>query len=170
MYVRFLGPDGHRMLTEEVKWLAMTHKSFDHGRRGFNDRLAYLGHRILRLQTTLALLDTPPTPTPEDPYDRTPVTDPALRGLENLSDDVVAAVLDKKRVAGVASRSGIGEVLRWTPHKPYDLHASGISNVLAEALFAVVGAVSLQKGGEVAAKVARERILNYLIPKERRRV
>ena len=31
------------MLTEETKWLAVTHKSFDHGRRGFNDRLAYLG-------------------------------------------------------------------------------------------------------------------------------
>lgn len=30
-------------LSEEVKWLAVTHKSFDHGRRGFNDRLAFLG-------------------------------------------------------------------------------------------------------------------------------
>ena len=31
------------MLTEEVKWLAVTHKSFDHGKRGYNDRLAFLG-------------------------------------------------------------------------------------------------------------------------------
>jgi hypothetical protein len=31
------------VLSDEVKWLAVTHKSFDHGRRGFNDRLAYLG-------------------------------------------------------------------------------------------------------------------------------
>ena len=31
------------MLSEETKWLAVTHKSFDHGRRGFNDRLAFLG-------------------------------------------------------------------------------------------------------------------------------
>lgn len=31
------------MLSDEVKWLAVTHKSFDHGRRGFNDRLAYIG-------------------------------------------------------------------------------------------------------------------------------
>jgi hypothetical protein len=42
-YVRFLGPGGERMLTDETKWLAITHKSFDHGRRGFNDRLSYLG-------------------------------------------------------------------------------------------------------------------------------
>ena len=43
MYIRFLGKDGDKMLNEEAKWLAVTHKSFDHGRRGFNDRLSFLG-------------------------------------------------------------------------------------------------------------------------------
>jgi len=43
MYRRMLGPNGEKLLSDEVKWLAVTHKSFDHGRRGFNDRLAYLG-------------------------------------------------------------------------------------------------------------------------------
>jgi large subunit ribosomal protein L15 len=43
VYVRFLGPGGDQMLKEETKWLAVTHKSFDHARRGFNDRLAFLG-------------------------------------------------------------------------------------------------------------------------------
>ncbi len=42
-YTRFLGPGGEKMLTDETKWLAITHKSFDHGRRGFNDRLSHLG-------------------------------------------------------------------------------------------------------------------------------
>lgn len=42
-YNKFLGRGGDQMLTEEVKWLAITHKSFDQGRRGFNDRLAFLG-------------------------------------------------------------------------------------------------------------------------------
>jgi large subunit ribosomal protein L15 len=51
VYVRFLGPGGEKMLTDETKWLAVTHKSFDHGRRGFNDRLSYLG----RLARTLLL-------------------------------------------------------------------------------------------------------------------
>lgn len=44
-YERFLGLHGQRMLPEEVKWLAVTHKSFDYGRRGFNTRLAYFGRR-----------------------------------------------------------------------------------------------------------------------------
>jgi large subunit ribosomal protein L15 len=43
MYEKLLGRDGANMLPDEIKWLAVTHKSFDQGRRGFNDRLAYLG-------------------------------------------------------------------------------------------------------------------------------
>lgn len=43
MYERFLGKGGSKLLPEELKWLAITHKSFDQGRRGFNDRLALLG-------------------------------------------------------------------------------------------------------------------------------
>jgi large subunit ribosomal protein L15 len=46
MYISFLGKGGDKMLSEETKWLAVTHKSFDHGRRGFNDRLAFLGEII----------------------------------------------------------------------------------------------------------------------------
>lgn len=42
-YDRFLGLNGQRMLPDEIKWLAVTHKSFDYGRRGFNTRLAYFG-------------------------------------------------------------------------------------------------------------------------------
>lgn len=43
MYTKFLGMGGENALTDEVKWLAVTHKSFDQGRRGFNDKLAFLG-------------------------------------------------------------------------------------------------------------------------------
>jgi large subunit ribosomal protein L15 len=42
-YTRFLGRGGAAVLSDEVKWLAITHKSFDQGRRGFNDRLAFFG-------------------------------------------------------------------------------------------------------------------------------
>lgn len=43
MFNRLLGPGGSKLLPEELKWLAVTHKSFDYGRRGFNDRLALMG-------------------------------------------------------------------------------------------------------------------------------
>lgn len=47
---KMLGHSGYK-LPEEVKWLSVTHKSFDHGRRGFNDRLAFLGKSELELVT-----------------------------------------------------------------------------------------------------------------------
>lgn len=43
LYINFLGRGGDKVLTDEIKWLAITHKSFDQGRRGFNDRLAFYG-------------------------------------------------------------------------------------------------------------------------------
>ena len=46
-YVQLLGDGGDKLLTEEVKWLAVTHKSFAQGRRGYNDRLAFLGMNLV---------------------------------------------------------------------------------------------------------------------------
>lgn len=43
VFQNVLGGNGHRMLPKEIMWLAVTHKSFDHGRRGYNDRLAFFG-------------------------------------------------------------------------------------------------------------------------------
>jgi large subunit ribosomal protein L15 len=42
-YNRFLGQGGESLLSEETRWLAITHKSYDQGKRGFNDRLSYIG-------------------------------------------------------------------------------------------------------------------------------
>ena len=42
-YIKLLGEGGDAVLTDEVKWLAVTHKTFEQGKRGYNDRLAFLG-------------------------------------------------------------------------------------------------------------------------------
>lgn len=60
MYVRLLGRDGDKLLPEEIKWLAVTHKSFDYGRRGFNDRLAFLGMFFFFFRSLLHWLSRPP--------------------------------------------------------------------------------------------------------------
>jgi large subunit ribosomal protein L15 len=57
-YERVLGEGGNKLLTEEVKWLAVTHKSFDHGRRGYNDRLAFLGTLAAPMFQRRAVVDT----------------------------------------------------------------------------------------------------------------
>ncbi|GME33555.1 Ribonuclease III [Neofusicoccum parvum] len=160
-YKRMLGKGGDTFLSEEIKWLAVTHKSFDHGRRGFNDRLAYLGKRIVELQTSLALLDMPPGPVGRkaDPHGREPFKHPLLDGLQQLSSRKKDDLLNKTRLAGLAREYGLEPVMRWKPKKADNLQGSGIEAVLAHTLYAIVGALAMQKGGEVANRTVRDRIL-----------
>jgi len=46
--------------------------------------------------------------------------------------------------------------------QPEDLQTSGINVVLNSAVYAIVGAISLQHGADVAGRVIRERILSRL--------
>ncbi|UZP46585.1 hypothetical protein NXS19_014397 [Fusarium pseudograminearum] len=65
VYDRLLGQGGSKLLPEEVKWLAVTHKSFDQGRRGFNDRLALLGRMTLIMETTKTIVAKDPMSQPK---------------------------------------------------------------------------------------------------------
>ncbi|KAJ5620943.1 hypothetical protein N7510_004927 [Penicillium lagena] len=164
-YIRMLGNGGDKMLSEELKWLTVTHKSFDQGRRGFNDRLAFLGKRIVQLQASLALVQNPET-TPERPltdkFGRTIFSHPALDGLHNISLEKKSFLTDRKKLADVARSYDLEKVIRWNPKDPEGpngLKTSGFDLVLAHTLYAVIGALSLEQGGQVASKVAKERIL-----------
>lgn len=145
------------------KWLALTHKSFDHGRRGFNDRLAYLGKRIVDLQTSLALLNMPPAPSSLSSGERGDIYEhPALDGLENITQFSKNAILEKSRLAGLATAYGINQVVRWKPRKSDNLKSSGEDVVLAHTVYSIIGAIALQRGGELATRTVRGRILRPL--------
>jgi large subunit ribosomal protein L15 len=115
-------------------------------------------------------------PDPSD--DRVPFTHPALEGLTNLSDVPLKEVLTKTRLAGLATAVGMREIIRWTPKdvriavciikgntddvQVNHLNASGIELILAHTTYAIIGAIALQKGGDIAARVAREKVLKPL--------
>lgn len=138
--MKMLGKDGDKLLSEDVKWLAVTHKSFDQGRRGFNDRLAFLGklamsvllspsltyregRRIIELQTDLALLDAPETSrqqrlkTEPDVQGRLPFVHKSLRNVENVDQPTKEAILDRKRISQLGQRYGLNDVIRWKPRQ-----------------------------------------------------
>lgn len=54
------------------------------------------------------------------------------------------------------------DVIRWKPKKADNLSGSGVESILAQTLYAIVGAISLEKGGAVANHVVKERILRPL--------
>ncbi|KAK0741395.1 ribonuclease-III-like-domain-containing protein [Schizothecium vesticola] len=163
MYNRFLGPHGDKMLPDEIKWLAITHKSFDYARRGFNTRLAYYGRQILALESTRSILISsfPPSNVP-DKYSREPFRSPALEMVDKLNTKQPRDIIYKEKMAGLAMEIGLNQVVRWKPGKPENLEGSGQTVVLTTCLYAIIGAIGLQHGAEVAHKVARERILNRI--------
>lgn len=170
-YARFLGVGGEEMLSEEAKWLAVTHKSFDQGRRGFNDRLSWYGRRVLSMHTSLALLSSPPTPTSllhpsssSTDETRQPYEHPLLSSLSNISASPSSHshILSKTRLAQLGKEYGLQNVIRWKPKKVDNLVGSGVELVMAQSVYAILGAVALERGGEVAGRVARNRVLGLL--------
>ena len=149
------------MDTNDWQWLAITHKSFDHARQGFNDRLAFLGKRLVDLHLTTALLNQPRTPEPTPPAAEV-FQHPALEGLENVTQLAKDAVLERSRLAKLAARYGVDKVVRWKPKKSDNLQGSGVDTVLAHTMYSIVGALALQRGGEVAGRTVKERILKPL--------
>lgn len=150
---------GTAMLTPLKQWQSLTHKSFDHGRRPFNDKLAYLGKRILDLQTSLLLVHQPISPQHKTEGDIYVFGHPSLNGIENITPHAKSNTLDKRRLAQLAGSYGLDKVVRWKPRRTDRLETSGADVVLAQAVYAIIGAVALQRGGDVATKVAKERVL-----------
>ncbi|CAN8096220.1 unnamed protein product [Discula destructiva] len=164
-YDRFLGREnGARMLPDELRWLAVTHKSFDYGRRGFNTKLAFFGRQIVVLETMNGIMTAPihVERILDDRWKRQPFRSPALANVDKLSKQRPADYMSIHSLAQVGIKTQLDQVMRWKPRVPSDLGFSGIDVVLATTLFAIVGAVSLQHGGEVASRVARENILGRM--------
>lgn len=164
MYDQLLGKELTRILPEELKWLAVTHKSYDYGRRGFNTRLAYFGRQIFALEATRSILASPVSDAKATPdsYGREPFEHPSLEMVDKLGARQPQDLIGKQQLARLAAEVGLPEVMRWKPRLPENLDASGIEVVLTSTMFAIIGAVSLHAGGAVANRIMRERILRRL--------
>lgn len=78
------------------------------------------GKRIVDLQTSLALVQNPANSTgrpTEDAYGRQPFTHPALEGLNSLTNSTKMMLTSRLKVAGLAQKYGLHDVLRWAPRK-----------------------------------------------------
>ena len=137
-----LGKSGDRLLPEEIKWLAVTHKSFDQGRRGMNDRLAFLGRQLVTVECVQAILSSQFTVAesapeslagetleqaaaearmarsiPQDVFKdrRAPFEPESLKKADKLSVLQPYNVLSARKLHKLAVETGIAEVVRWKP-------------------------------------------------------
>lgn len=165
VYNKVLGPGGRNMLPEELKWLAVTHKSFDQGRRGFNDKLALMGRLTLVMEATKEIVSKAPLKGSrqtdslgrEKPFEH---EQPA--SVDNLNVESPKDLVGKEKLFDFAFSMGLLDVVRWKPRLPRNLESSGVEVVLNGAVMAIIGAITLQHGSVVASKIVRERILARL--------
>lgn len=117
MYDRLLGPGGSKMLPEELKWLAVTHKSFDQGRRGFNDRLALMGKLALVMEATKDIVSKQPLAGAkvEDEFGREAFEHEQLLAVDNLNVESPKDVVGKEQLYDLAQQVGMLDVVRWKP-------------------------------------------------------
>ncbi|RDA87097.1 hypothetical protein CP532_0177 [Ophiocordyceps camponoti-leonardi (nom. inval.)] len=160
MYNRLLGPGGSKMLPEELKWLAVTHKSFDYGRRGFNDRLAMMGRMALILEATMYIVNKPPDPKTAfpDPFQRKTHKHPQLASIDNLAIEGPRQMIGKEKLYALALGVGMPFVIRWKPRMTHRLKESGVEVVFSAAIMAIIGAINLQHGAAVSSAIIRDRI------------
>jgi large subunit ribosomal protein L15 len=141
------------------------------------------GKRIVDLHTSLAILNRNDGTFshPPDSYQRTPFQHPGVDLLPRLTEKIKLSMTDRKRMADFAVQIGLLTVLRWKPRivskqwpsciranpwKADNLHASGVETAVSQALYAIVGAIALQRGGEVASRIVKDRILGQMGFKE----
>ncbi|KAI0403167.1 RNase III domain-containing protein [Xylaria palmicola] len=162
----FLGRGGDRLLPDELKWLAVTHKSFDQGRRGFNDRLAFLGRQICVMEAMESIITSPAEyqGIVADPFAhrRQPYEDAPLRSVDNLAVHQPTDLFTISKLSKLTVQSNLSKVVRWVPKNPGDESVSGFDTVMAGAVYALVGAVALQHGGKAARRIVHDKILKRI--------
>lgn len=141
-----------RKLSDETAMQIFTHKSFNHGKLAYNEKLAFLGRRVLYLRLSEFLISRPTS------------SDTAIEGadIDAISTRRLEDILSLQRLGDLAlSLQGLPSLLRWKPKDVKDKQASGERKVAAEALMALVGAIESQFG----AVKAKEFVDDKVIPK-----
>ncbi|KAA8916828.1 hypothetical protein TRICI_000947 [Trichomonascus ciferrii] len=127
----------------------LTHKSFAHGKKPFNERLANLGRQFLRVQTTeyaVSQKSSQPTAIAGNNFDID------TKALELMSSTAV--------LAQICKQIGINKSIFWkNPNTNQSPERSGENTVCAKTVDALVGAVLMYHGESKAAEFVRQHFL-----------
>lgn len=129
---------------------SLTHKSFAHAKKPFNEHLVDLGNQFLRVAVCDYAL-TRPTTNPE--------------AVNNCNFDVDFQVLDTVSsttvLSEIAKRHKLDTSMFWkNPRPTQPSHRSGQDSVSAQVVKALVGAVYLHHGHDKAVEFVRNRLVN----------
>lgn len=134
-------------LPEKLLIQSLTHKSFAHAKRPYNEKLAILGQQLLRMQASRAVADT---------HLQDPVSEKHLLNGKNFDVDQRAVELlsSTPTLSTLCRQAGLNGAMFWKPARQGDA-----PTVEAKALCAVVGAVFMHHGLESATSFIHEKLL-----------
>lgn len=132
-------------LPDDLLLQTVTHKSFAHGLKPYNESLAILGRHFLRLQT-IGYAVSQPSQSPS-----------AVNGHNfDVATAKISALMSATPVTAKVGRlAGIDASIFWK--SPNESKASDL--VVAKSVDAIVGALLMNKGQFVAQKFVKERLL-----------
>lgn len=128
-------------LPDEVSLQVITHKSFAHGKKPFNEKLAVLGSHFLKYKATLFTINT--------------------QGLDRIGSHASKELISDGSMAYFLQSTGVGESIYWKKRDPLqtDPKRSGEVSVYARTGEAILGAILLTHGKEKATKFVDEVLL-----------
>ncbi|BFZ60007.1 hypothetical protein YB2330_001029 [Saitoella coloradoensis] len=142
-------------LPDELAWQAVTHKSFAHGKEGYNDKLAFMGRRVLKFHLALQLSS------------RESSRPSAInnKAVESVTPARLENATKASTLFSAAQKMGLNiqDVMRWKPKQKDDLELSGVKGVVGDCLTAMIGAVFLTKGGQAAEELVVKKVLPNLV-------
>ncbi|KAL7754255.1 54S ribosomal protein L3 mitochondrial [Sorochytrium milnesiophthora] len=135
----FVARSGLKFSSNDVLLQALTHKSFEHAQVPHNERLAFLGEKVLDFFVAEYVHIKYPN-LPES-------------GLSNA----VRMYVHTSSLASVGRTFGVQDVMRW---QPADEQASASTRVLGKTVKALIGALFHEKGAQAAKNFVHATILS----------
>ena len=129
-------------LPDEVSLQVLTHKSFAHGKKPFNEKLAVLGSHFLKYKSSIYTINTD--------------------GLSHIGTQGAKQIISERVLARFVENAGVGESIYWKKRDPLqtDAKKSGQHAVYARTAEAIVGAILLNHGKDTASRFVYDVLLN----------
>mgnify|MGYP003365035482 CR=1 FL=1 len=133
-------------LSNELILQCLTHKSFAHGSKPYNEKLSLLGSQFLKLQTSIhSLRNDSPTETREN--------GPLSLQFSNLGTKIAKELTSKKTASAFIKSHNLSPFIFWKMKDPLkDGQINGETTIFASVLNAFIGAILSTNGSEKASK------------------
>ncbi|SCU99975.1 LANO_0F04588g1_1 [Lachancea nothofagi CBS 11611] len=148
-------------LSNELILQCLTHKSFAHGSKPYNEKLALLGSQYLKYHASVHSLKDSATPLVASAG--TQQNQKPINGLNftNLGSQVSKLLIAKKTTAQVIKERQLDSLIFWKKRDPLQNSTyNGETAVLASVLNALVGGILITNGPEKTSHYIENEFLN----------